>query len=411
MAAEHIKDTESTASLRIVMTGGGSGGHITPILAVAHELKQLRPDCQIIYVGQRGDALGDVPAQDPNIDAVYTVRAGKFRRYHGEGLRQLLDLPTTLKNGRDGAYVAMGIGQSYRLLKQLQPQVVFVKGGFVGVPVGLAAARLGIPYITHDSDAIPGLANRLIARWAARHAVALPREIYQYPANKTVTVGVPISHKYQPADEATRKRLRRQLGLEAYDKLLLVTGGGLGAQRLNEAVIANAPDLLACYPGLAIVHLAGRAQVVDVREKYNKALKVADHGRVIVHGFVANLYDYGAAADVVITRAGGTSIAEFAAQAKACVVVPNPLLTGGHQLKNAQALVERDAIKVVDEAALAADPQALAVALRPLLDDPQAAERLGRQLHSMAQPDAARRLAMVLLEEAGQPAGEVRGKP
>jgi UDP-N-acetylglucosamine--N-acetylmuramyl-(pentapeptide) pyrophosphoryl-undecaprenol N-acetylglucosamine transferase len=184
--------------LRIVMTGGGSGGHITPILAIAHQLKLLRPDCQIIYIGQKGDSLGDIPAQDSNIDQTYTVRAGKLRRYHGEGLRQLFDLPTVGKNARDVGYVVAGLGQSYRLLRRLQPDVLFVKGGFVGVPVGLAAAKLGIPYITHDSDALPGLANRIIARWAALHAVALPKEVYHYPAANTVTVGVPISHEFRP---------------------------------------------------------------------------------------------------------------------------------------------------------------------------------------------------------------------
>lgn len=392
----------SGTGLVVVMTGGGSGGHITPILAVAHQLKKLRPDCQISYIGQRGDSLGDIPAKDASIDAVFGVRAGKLRRYHGEGWRQLLDLPTTLRNLRDVFYVLAGAVQSYRLLKRLRPQVVFIKGGFVGVPVGLAAAWLKIPYVTHDSDAIPGLANRLVARWAARHTVALPKEIYSYPLDKTVTVGVPISHHYQPlpADETAREALRRKLGLQAYRQLLLVTGGGLGAQRLNDAVIGNIPELLVRYPRLAVVHLAGRGQQASVSEKYNNILDAADRPRVSVHGFVANLYDYSALADVVITRAGGTSMAEFAAQAKACVVVPNPLLAGGHQLKNAQAMAERAAIKVVDESLLTATPEILIQAVVPLLDNPKLARELGRALQAMAEPAAARRLAVVLLEVA-----------
>jgi UDP-N-acetylglucosamine--N-acetylmuramyl-(pentapeptide) pyrophosphoryl-undecaprenol N-acetylglucosamine transferase len=117
---------------------------------VAQQLKLLRPDCQIMYIGQKGDGLGDIPAQDTNIDQTFSVRAGKLRRYHGEGLRQLFDLPTVGKNVRDMGYVVAGFGQSYRLLRRLKPDIVFVKGGFVGVPVGLAAARLGIPYVTHD---------------------------------------------------------------------------------------------------------------------------------------------------------------------------------------------------------------------------------------------------------------------
>src|SRR5579862_7870303 len=183
--------------MTILLSGGGSGGHITPLLAVAAELKKLQPDIHIIYVGQRGDKLADIPAHDHNIDEVHTVRAGKFRRYHGEGIKQVLDVQTVLKNVRDAGRVVRGLDESRRLLKRLKPDLVFIKGGFVGVPVGLAAAQLHIPFITHDSDAVPGLANRIIARWATAHAVALPKELYNYPADKTFTVGVPISSDFE----------------------------------------------------------------------------------------------------------------------------------------------------------------------------------------------------------------------
>lgn len=354
----------------------------------------------IAYIGQKGDGLADIPAQDKNIDASYSVRAGKFRRYHGEGWRQLLDIPTVLKNIRDGFYVIAGFYQCVSLLKRLKPDVVFVKGGFVGVPVGLAAAYLNIPFVTHDSDALPGLANRIIARWASLHTVALPKEIYNYPANKTVTVGVPISHEYHPVKKAELKALRERLDLKNYNKVILITGGGLGAQRLNDAVADCAADLLLRYPDLAIVQLAGRKLETDLRQRYKKLLGADAAKRVIVKGFVTNLYDYSAAADVVITRAGGTSMAEFAAQAKACIVVPNPLLTGGHQIKNAQVLEDRRAIKLLPESKLMNDHTALMPVLVDLLDHPKKITELGAQLHKMAQPDAAKRLAMVLLEQA-----------
>src|SRR5665213_182798 len=106
-------------SKTIVLTGGGSGGHITPILAVAAELKRLRPGIRLVYIGQRGDALGDIPAKDENIDEVFTVRAGKFRRYHGEGLRQVLDISTMFKNIRDAFYVLVGLWQSWRFMGRI----------------------------------------------------------------------------------------------------------------------------------------------------------------------------------------------------------------------------------------------------------------------------------------------------
>jgi UDP-N-acetylglucosamine--N-acetylmuramyl-(pentapeptide) pyrophosphoryl-undecaprenol N-acetylglucosamine transferase len=180
--------------MTIVVTGAGSGGHITPVLAVAHELKKQQEDIRIVYIGQKGDSLADVPAADQNIDEVFLIQAGKLRRYHGEGWRQLLDLPTMWKNIRDAGRVVVGLFQSFNLLRKIRPEVIFIKGGFVGVPVGLAAAVLRIPYITHDSDALPGLANRIIAPWAKKHAVGLPKEVYSYPPDKTITVGVPLAH-------------------------------------------------------------------------------------------------------------------------------------------------------------------------------------------------------------------------
>ncbi len=384
------------------MTGGGSGGHITPLLAVAHELKQTNSAVEIDYIGQRGDALGDIPAQHESIDNVYTVRAGKLRRYHGEGWRQLLDLPTLWKNIRDVWWVFVGFWQSLALLRRLKPDVLFVKGGFVGVPVGLAAAVWRIPYVTHDSDALPGLANRIIAKWARLHAVALPKEIYSYPQDKTITVGVPISREYHLMTKSEQHAWRRQLGLSIDGSVLLVTGGGLGAQRMNNAVIDCAEDLLARYPNLTIVHLAGRALEADVRQQYKKVLSPALQKRVHVKGFITNLHQYSGSADVIITRAGGTSMAEFAAQAKPCIVVPNPLLTGGHQLKNAKVLADRRAVCLLPEKKLMADHSALMPPLVNLLDHPTKAHALGQRLHEMAQSDAAQRLAVVLLEVGAQ---------
>ncbi len=388
--------------MRIVVTGGGSGGHITPILAVAHEIKQARPDAEICYIGQKGDALSDIPAAHDAIDKVYTVRAGKLRRYHGEGLRQLLDIPTLLKNLRDMVWTIIGIGQSIRLLRRLHPDVVFIKGGFVGVPVGLAAALWRIPYVTHDSDALPGLANRLVAPWARLHTVALPAEVYAafYPSKKTKTVGVPISHHFELVTPKEMTAARKRLDLDKYQQVLCMTGGGNGAQSLNEALIACAPGLLGRYPDLAIVHIAGRSLEAAVRKRYKAELTPEQFARVQVTGFVTNLHDYSAASDVILTRAGGSSMAEFAVQGKACIVAPNPVLAGGHQLKNARVLADRKAIRLVDDTALRHDTQALMAPCTELLDNPEKARALGQKLNTLATPDAAERLAVVLLDIA-----------
>lgn len=383
----------------IVLTGSGSGGHITPLLAVAAELKRQRPDCRLVYIGQTGDNLADVASQSQHIDESYFVRAGKFRRFHGEGLKQLLDLPTLLKNGRDFFYVLIGLQQSRALLKKLRPDVVFIKGGYIGVPVGLAAVQQKIPYITHDSDAIPGLANRIIARWAVLHTVALPVDVYNYPADKTVTTGIPLQPGFQPVDDKLKQKYRADIGLPANDRLLFVIGGGLGARRVNHAVAEALPHLLSEFNDLRVVHCAGRANQEDLKQFYATNLKASDQARIQVFGFLGDVYRYSGAADLVITRAGATNLAEFALQGKACVVIPNPFLTAGHQLRNAHYLAERQAAAIIDEGDLLDDSNRLAKQLSHLLKSPAECQTMAKNLAEFARPNAARDLAQLILEQ------------
>jgi UDP-N-acetylglucosamine--N-acetylmuramyl-(pentapeptide) pyrophosphoryl-undecaprenol N-acetylglucosamine transferase len=365
---------------------------------VAKELKQLNPQAKLIYIGQTGDKLGDIPAADSSIDKVYTVRAGKFRRYHGEGLRQFLDIPTLLKNIRDFFYVLVGLFQSRKLLKEIQPDVIFVKGGFVGVPIGLAAAWLKIPYITHDSDAIPGLANRIISRWAKIHAVALPADIYNYPADKTVSTGIPLQDDFVPVLDKLKQQYRQELKIPASAKLLFIIGGGLGSQKINDAVVDAVPHLLREYRELYVIHAAGRANKSDVSQAYAKVLTEAEQGRLQTFDYIKDVYRYSGAADIVITRAGATNLAEFALQGKACVVVPSPFLAGGHQLKNARYLEENRAAAVISESELVADPHRLAKQVSELLKDNELRNNLATGLSQFAKPNATKELAKLILE-------------
>jgi UDP-N-acetylglucosamine--N-acetylmuramyl-(pentapeptide) pyrophosphoryl-undecaprenol N-acetylglucosamine transferase len=391
--------------LTIVLTGAGSGGHITPLLALAAELKRRQPQAKLIYIGQRGDKLGDIPAKDPNIDAVYTVRAGKFRRYHGEGLGQLLDVATLIKNIRDAVYVVIGIFQSWRLMGRLQPDVIFVKGGFVGVPVGLAAAMRRQAYITHDSDAIPGLANRIIARWAAQHAVALPKEIYPYPADKTITTGIPLRADFVAMTPVQQKTYRARLHVPEKAQLLLVIGGGLGAQGVNVAVAEAVPHLLGEFRELRVIHIVGRNNLIAMKAAYDDKLSPAERGRVTIEDYVDDVYLYSGAADLIVTRAGATNLAEFAVQGKACIVIPSAFLAGGHQLQNASYLANQKAAAVLIETELTADPNRLARQISDLLRSPATRAELGRHLTSFAKPQATRDLASLILEQAEKHSG------
>lgn len=302
-------------------------------------------------------------------------------------------------NIRDMVYIVLGCFQSLWLLWRLRPRTVFTRGGFVSVPVGLAAAMLRVSYTTHDSDAIPSLANKLIARWATAHAVALPKETYtSYPQDKTITVGVPVAAEYSRVTAAKQQVYRKTIGLDKAKEIVFVTGGGLGAQIINEAMVSSAKELLAQRKQLYIVHLTGHAHAEVVGAAYDTAIKdSSQRTRVVVKDFVDNLYAYSGAADVVVMRAGATNIAEMAAQAKPCVIVPNPKLTGGHQIKNAAAFAQAAAAVVVDEGVLRRDHMVLAHEISNVLDDPQRARALGAALHEFAHHDAAARLTDLIL--------------
>lgn len=331
------------------------------------------------------------------VDASYAVSAGKWRRYHGEGWRQLLDVETILKNIRDFFKVMAGIWQAFWLIGKLKPQVMFTPGGFVGVPVGIACRLRGVPVITHDLDAHPGIANRINGRWAVAHAVGQPKELYSYPSENTYYVGAPVASNFQKITPELQKKAKQELGLKGDDLVLFVTGGGLGATRLNAAVVAIARQLFDAYSNLTIIQTAGRGNEEALQMDYNRALSPKEIGRVHLMGFTTELYKYSAAADVVIGRAGATAMAELAVQNKASIIVPNPVLTGGHQLKNVVHLEKDDAIRVVQEKDLMTDKQALFKAVKTLLDDAALRQALGKQFGTYAKPEAAHELAELII--------------
>lgn len=327
------------------------------------------------------------------------VSAGKFRRYHGSGWRQLFDLPTIAKNFRDFFRVLAGTWQSYSLLKRLRPSVVFIKGGYVGVPVGVAAALLGVPYVTHDSDSQPGLANRLVSRWAAKHAVAMPVELYPYREEKTIQVGVPVSQEFQLVTPEKQRQYKQETGIPEDAQFVVVTGGGLGAMRINQALLHSLPQLLKQQPRLYVAVFTGRKNYRLFNEQLAQ-LEGFDKKRVIVRDFAADIYRYMGAADIVITRAGATSLAELAAMGKASIVIPNPLLAGGHQVKNAKVLAGRGAAMIVSEDELRQSPERLGDAVIELLSNPQHTTRLAGAFHTLANPSAADELAAIIVNQA-----------
>lgn len=382
----------SEGNKRIVLTGGGTGGHITPLLAVAQELKKLDPQCHIIYIGERNGKYAEMLKGNTDIDEAHSIFAGKFRRYYHETwFARLMSVRANILNLRDFGYFIVGTLQSLILIKRLRPDTILLKGGFVGVPVGLAAAFWRKPFITHDSDTVPGLANRLVSRWAKYHATGMSPEFYNYPAQSMRYVGVLVGEDYQQVTPKLQAEYKQKLSLPEQSLVLLVTGGSGGAGNINKAVREILPKLLETYANLWVIHQVGIGKS-GVYDGFTNE-------RVRVFELLKPMYLYTGASDVVISRAGANTMAELGVQGKACVVVPNPILTGGHQVKNSDYLASKNAAIIVDENSLIKDVNLLQDAVSTLINDKSLRQQFGSRLQSLAKPDAAQKLAELLLNQ------------
>ena len=329
-----------------------------------------------------------------NFDAsipVYTIFAGKLRRYHHlTVLRQLLWPSLVLSNIKDAFLVVFGFIQSFVKLIIWRPDVVFTKGGYVCLPVGFAAKILGIPLVIHDSDAHPGLTNRILGQWANKIATGAPLKYYSYPTDRSRYVGIPISSEFHKFTDKERLNARKQWGIRQDYPLVVITGGGLGASRINDAVVLVLKDLLKIC---SVVLISGNGQYDDIN-----AITPSNDDRFQLHAFVSkNMALLLGAADVVITRAGATTILELAALVKPTILIPNGKLTGGHQLKNAAVYLDQGAVIVINEDEMENDPSILISSVKTILADPKGSEQMAMTFSSFARPNAAKDVAKMII--------------
>lgn len=376
--------------------GGGSGGHVTPVVAVLKELRSDHPRADIRFwcdakFAPQARSILDTFDESVRLD---TIAAGKFRRYHHLTPLQHILWPSLMwSNLTDTFKVVGGFIQSLFKLLLWRPDVVFTKGGYVCLPVGMAAHVLRIPLVIHDSDAHPGLTNRVLSRWATWIATGAPLEYYSYPSSRAKYVGIPVNEAFHPYTRAEQLAAKKEWGIDAKKPLLVVTGGGLGAKRLNTIV---AETLSTLQQKTNVVLVAGAGQYDELR-----SLLPPDGPHFQLYPFINNIHSLLAAADIVVTRAGATTILELAALAKPTILVPNAALTGGHQLKNAQVYGEAQAVIVLDEDEMMDNPQLLFKAVSAYIDDPKTTASMAKQFARFAKPDAAKEMAR-LIEKAAR---------
>ncbi|MCL2174265.1 glycosyltransferase, partial [Candidatus Saccharibacteria bacterium] len=301
--------------MRILCVGGGSGGHITPIVAIIDSLREQEPHadirvwCDRKFAAQARQLIG----QTTRVDVIVS---GKYRRYANLSLWLHLRyhlIKTHLANLFDIFKVGFGFLQSLFKLIIWRPKVVFCKGGFVCLPVGLAARLLRIPLVIHDSDIVPGLTNRVLARYANRIGTGAPIENYPtYKKNITKHVGIPVREEFKILNAQQKAQVKKDFDFSPDKKLVVVIGGGLGSKRLNQAALEIAPRLVPENLQMLIVSGAGRSLTI--------ASDLAPNVRAVPF-MASELPKLLGAADVVVTRAGATFLAELATVAASIIIV------------------------------------------------------------------------------------------
>ncbi|MBW3602399.1 MAG: undecaprenyldiphospho-muramoylpentapeptide beta-N-acetylglucosaminyltransferase [Actinobacteria bacterium] len=360
----------------MLLAGGGTGGHVFPALATAAALRAADPGLQLGFIGvaDRLEARLVPEAGYP----LHTVAAPALSRRFSPAA---LGLPFT---------VARAVAQARRTIAQTGAGAAATFGGYTSLPLALAARLAGIPLVVHEQNAVPGVANRLAARVATAVAVSFPGT----PLPRAVLTGNPVRPEVLPPDgrRPDPAEGRAHFGLLDDRTTLLVFGGSQGARRINQAVVA-ASGLWTAPEQLQILHATGRATAAETRRAWRAAAATPLH--TVVVEFIERMDLAYAAADVVVCRAGASSMAELTALGVPSVLVPYPHATGDHQTANARGLTAAGGAVRVPDSEL--DAARLVAEAEPLLLDADARARMAAAAADFGRPDAAAALAALVL--------------
>jgi UDP-N-acetylglucosamine--N-acetylmuramyl-(pentapeptide) pyrophosphoryl-undecaprenol N-acetylglucosamine transferase len=355
--------------MRIIIVGGGTGGHLYPGIAVAQALRCWDPRARIMFIGSRGGLEREIVAREGY--RYFEITSSALVR------RKVQQQFTAL--GR----LMRGFGEAVRVLRRVQPQVILGLGSYVSAPVILAACLLGIPRLIHEQNVLPGLTNRLLSHVANRVAVSFPESSAQFPKGKAVVTGNPV----RPAIWEVRSRQHEPNGRFH----LLTFGGSQGAHHLNEAMLDAFPRLSDIRESLWVMHQTGQDDYPAVQMAYT-----AGGYPGVVHAYIQDMAAAYAAADIVICRAGATTVAELMATGKPAILIPFPYAANDHQTHNARIMASAGAAEVIQDHLLSG--HLLSDRIRHYLAHPDDVAAMAARCLTLGKPDAATHVAHLCLE-------------
>ncbi len=352
--------------MRFLISGGGTGGHIFPAVSIANALRELEPNCQILFVGALGRMeMERVPQAGYEIIGL-PVR-GFDRKRPWRNISVLIDLMRSMR-------------QVKKVIREFKPDVAIGVGGYASGAAMKVAAQMGIPVLLQEQNGFAGVTNKLLKNDAARICVAYEGMERFFPAEKIILTGNPVRQNLTSG--VKNENLKT--------KTLLIIGGSLGARTINEAIRAALPEL--SKQELHVVWQTGKTYYADCKAAWEAAGSPAN---IECLDFLSDMPDRYAQADLVISRAGASSISELCLLGKPCILVPSPNVAEDHQTHNAMALVRKDAAVLVKDAE--AKDKLVATALQLLADD-RRLQTLHTNILTLAQPDSARRIAEEVLK-------------
>ena len=369
-------------SLRIMISGGGTGGHIFPAVSIANKLKELNPQTEILFVGAEGKMeMEKVPAAGYRIVGLPIV-----------GLQRQLSLKNIVNDIQVPFKVVSSIFKAKKILREFKPQVVVGVGGYASAPLLWAASGMGIPCLIQEQNGFAGLTNRKLGNRVQKICVAYEGMERFFPADKIVMTGNPIRSIIVPASPEMKAEGEKEYGLTPGKKHLFIVGGSLGSGRMNQSMKKWIADGCPGMEGVDVLWQCGRyyKSGIDAFMEEQKARNPETLSAIRHSDFIGRMDLAYAAADVVISRAGASSVSELCAAHKATIFIPSPNVAEDHQTHNAMALVKRDAALLVRDAE--AVEKMMPTALE-LLKDPARIAALEENAGKMALPDAAGKIA------------------